>query len=298
LRNIIVDAPTRQLPLLGRSGLRFAIRAALREAAETRRKVVRTGVAIEDSDSFERITLTVEPLPDNGSAEPQYLVLFEAQGPNHHPGEQHVKDFAGEGTAELERELRDTRERLQSTIEEYETALEELKSSNEEMVSVNEEAQSTNEELEASKEEMQSLNEELNTINLELSHKVEDLDQANGDLRNLFESTRIATVFLDRNLVIRNFTPAASTFFALLPADIGRPLTDLATRLDYPELKEDIGAVFASGEMIERRLAPSADGQHHLARQLQRPAKLDGACLRPDDKGQLVRHIDGATHKG
>lgn len=359
-------APTRQLPLLVRRGLRLAIRAALREAAETRRRVVRPDVAIEDDDGVERIDLTVEPLPDDSSAEPRYLVLFETHGASHHQTEQHLKDFDGEGTTELEAELRATRERLQSTIEEYETSLEELKSTNEELVSVNEEAQSTNEELEASKEEMQSLNEELNTINLELRHKVEDLDQANDDLRNLFESTRIATVFLDRDLVIRNFTPAASTFFALLPADVGRPLTDLATRLDYPELKDDIAAVFASGEMIERRLAASAEGQHHLVRlipylghadgiqgvvddvhrhhqprqggsppaaahrraeppgqehaghcqqhrqphagscplargfrrKLQRPARLDGACLRPDDKGQLVRRLDRATPKG
>ena len=97
-------------------------------------------------------------------------------------------------------ELRETRERLQSLIEEYETALEELKSSNEELVSVNEELQSTNEELEASKEELQSVNEELQTVNLELSGKVEALDRANDDLQNLFDSTDVATVFLDRDL--------------------------------------------------------------------------------------------------
>ncbi len=92
-------------------------------------------------------------------------------------------------------------------IEEYETALEELKSSNEELVSVNEEMQSTNEELEASKEELQSVNEELHTVNAELNGKVDALDRANSDLQNLFESTDVATVFLDRNLVIRSFTP-------------------------------------------------------------------------------------------
>ena len=110
--------------------------------------------------------------------------------------------------AHVERELRDTRDRLQSMMEEYETALEELKSSNEELVSVNEELQSTNEELEASKEELQSLNEEMQTINAELGGKVEALDQANNDLQNLFESTQVATIFLDKSLVIRSFTPA------------------------------------------------------------------------------------------
>ena len=107
--------------------------------------------------------------------------------------------------AAFEGELRDTHDRLQSTIEEYETTLDELKSANEELVSLNEEMQSSNEELESSKEELQSLNEELQTVNHELSDKVEELDRANSDLRNVFVSTQIATVFLDQNLVIRSF---------------------------------------------------------------------------------------------
>ena len=85
-------------------------------------------------------------------------------------------------------------------VEEYETALEELKSANEELVSVNEELQSTNEELETSKEELQSVNEELQTVNAELRTRSTQLDRANSDLQNLFESTQIATVFLDREL--------------------------------------------------------------------------------------------------
>jgi PAS domain-containing protein len=155
---------------------------------------------------------------------------------------------------------------MQATIEEYETALEELRSSNEELVAINEEAQSTNEELEASKEEMQSLNEELNTINAELSRKIEELDRANNDLKNVFESTQIATVLLDRNLVICSFTPAASKFFHLIPSDPGRPLTDLACHLGYPEFKGDIQAVFDTGEMIEQWLARDENGAHYLVR--------------------------------
>jgi PAS domain-containing protein len=100
------------------------------------------------------------------------------------------------------------------------------------MVSVNEELQSINEELETSKEELQSVNEELRTVNLELSGKVEELDRANADLRNLFDSTQVATVFLDRHLVIRSFTPAVTAIFNLVAADRGRPLTDFASRLD------------------------------------------------------------------
>ncbi|MER8963027.1 chemotaxis protein CheB [Mesorhizobium sp. M0701] len=132
--------------------------------------------------------------------------------------------------------------------------------------SANEEAQSTNEELEASKEEKQSLNEELSTINAELTSKVEELDRANSDLRNLFESTEIATIFLDRNLVVRTFTPAASAFFNLRPSDVGRPLTDLSSQLDYPELKPHIEAVFETGETLNHHLARDDKGRFYLVR--------------------------------
>ena len=158
--------------------------------------------------------------------------------------------------ARAELEVRDMRERMQSTVEEYETALEELKSSNEELVSVNEEAQSTNEELEASKEEMQSLNEELNTINAELNSKVEELDRANTDLKNLYEATRIATVFLDGDLVDPQFHPGGLLLLQPAP-DRHRPAAHRtgASALDYPELQEHIRQVFATGEMVEHRLA-------------------------------------------
>ncbi|MER8704062.1 CheR family methyltransferase [Mesorhizobium sp. M0323] len=260
-------APSRQLLTQARHGLRLELRAALREAATTRRTVVRENIAVEEDDGqLQFITLTVEPYTERSNGEPLYLVLFNPVGQSQIRSEPAHESRGTDDAADLERELRDTRERLQSTIEEYETALEEVKSSNEELVSVNEEAQSTNEELEASKEEMQSLNEELNTINAELTGKIEELDRANSDLRNLFESTEIATIFLDRNLVVRTFTPAASSFFNLRPSDVGRPLTDLSSRLDYPELKRHIQAVFETGETLNHHLARDDNGRFHLVR--------------------------------
>lgn len=260
-------APSRQILSLAKKGLRLDLRAALREAYSTRATVVRDNILVDETeDRIQPITLTIEVLPDRGTDEPLFLVLFHPTGPVRDNSEPVNDNVATDGSAVLEHELRSTRERLQSTVEEYETALEELKSSNEELMSVNEEAQSTNEELEASKEEMQSLNEELNTINTELSAKIEDLDRANSDLKNLFESTEIATVFLDRHLVIRNFTPAASAFFNLRPADVGRPLTDLSTTLDYPALKEHIASVFETGELLEHHLARDEDDRHFLVR--------------------------------
>jgi two-component system, chemotaxis family, CheB/CheR fusion protein len=157
-------------------------------------------------------------------------------------------------------------EEQQSLAEEHQTALEELRSSNEELHSVNEELQSTNEELETSKEELQSLNEELHTVNLRLTEKVEELDHAHSDLKNLFDSTQIATVFLDRHLVIRNFTPAIASLYNLIPSDRGRPLSDIVSRLRYSKLEEDAAHVLSTLEPLERRIPRDDDTAHYIMR--------------------------------
>jgi len=123
------------------------------------------------------------------------------------------------------------------------TSQEELKSSNEELQSTNEELQSTNEELTTSKEEMQSLNEELQTVNAELQSKLDELSSSNNDMKNLLNSTDIATIFLDNEMHVRRFTLQAKTIFKLLPGDVGRPITDLASSLVYPDLEADVREV-------------------------------------------------------
>ncbi|KAF0197778.1 MAG: Uncharacterized protein FD166_1678 [Bacteroidetes bacterium] len=138
---------------------------------------------------------------------------------------------------ELELELQRANEELQSTREEMQTTQEELKSTNEEMQSTNEELQSTNEELTTSKEEMQSLNEELQTVNVELQSKITDFMVANNDMKNLLNSTDIATLFLDKELNIRRFTDQITKLFKLRQTDIGRPFTDMVTDLQYPDIK-------------------------------------------------------------
>src|SRR5215472_221843 len=248
--------PSRALMAMARKGLRLPLRSALHEAIESQRAAVRNNVELETDEKTEFVRITVEPVREEGN-ESLYLVVFNDHGapvPEERPAKSR-KGKARDSTLEhLERELRETRERLQSMAEEYETAIEELKSSNEEMVSVNEELQSTNEELETSKEELQSVNEELQTVNHELTVKIDELDRANSDLKNLYESTEIATVFLDRDLIIRSFTPAVTRIFNLIPSDRGRPLTDIAHNLDYAELPQDIQQLFGSRQPIERRI--------------------------------------------
>ena len=262
-------APTRQLLTMARRDLRLDLRALFQEAVETGRGATRTGVSLGGSDDgiLRTIDLTIEPLDDRSFGESLYLVLFADRG-QIASRETLSSDHATHDrvAADMERELRETRDRLQSMVEEYETALEELKSSNEELVSVNEEMQSTNEELEASKEELQSVNEELQTVNTELHNKLDDLDRANSDLQNLFECTQVATAFLDKNLKIRSFTPSVTKVFNILPTDRGRPITDLSSRLSLTELADDITKVLSGQGPIERRTQTDDHAAHYLVR--------------------------------
>lgn len=186
----------------------------------------------------------------------------------------------------LRAELRDTQVQLQSVTEEHGTAVEELRSANEELHSVNEEVQSTNEELETSKEEIQSVNEELHTVNAQLSEKVEELDRTASDLKNLFDSTEVATVFLDRHLVIRGFTPAVSGIYNLIPSDQGRPLTDIVSHLRYDGLREDVRTVLDTLEPLERQVTRDDGGIHYIMRIL--PYRTPDSAV----DGTLVTFLD------
>ncbi len=262
--------PSRHLLSVARRGLRLDLRAALREASEKRRRVQRPRVEMELNGTRQAIALTVSPLAQRDGFDALFLVAFAEQLPPAPRLETPIPAVADVQYAQLveplENELRETRERLQSATEEYETATEELKSANEEMVSVNEELQSINEELETSKEELQSVNEELRTSNLELTSKIEELDLANADLRNLFESTEIATIFLDRHLVIRSFTPAVTGIFDLVATDRGRSLTSFASHLDKVDFRGDAQRVMNGRSPVERRVTAHGGIAHYLMR--------------------------------
>lgn len=141
----------------------------------------------------------------------------------------------------------------------------ELMASNQELRAINDELRSTTEELDTSRKEMQSVNEELSAVNQELSANLEDLNRANSDLQNFMNATAIPTVFLDRDLQIMRYTPAAVRLFKLIPSDVGRPLSDLHHQLEYAEMMADARRVVEGGSMrssivvglTQKSLAPS-----------------------------------------
>lgn len=162
--------------------------------------------------------------------------------------------------AQMERDLAVAQMALNDALKELESTTEEMKSSNEEYHSVNEELQASNEELETAKEEMQSINEELRTVNAEISDKNDQLQRLNSDLRNLLDSTQIATMFLDAELKIKSFTPGMMDLIHLRDGDIGRPVTELVSRLSHDNIEQDVRGSLEKLHMVEREVRTAATG--------------------------------------
>jgi two-component system CheB/CheR fusion protein len=238
-------APTHNILELARDGLRIELSTAIRKAIVADQTVTRRKIAVKTNGDSQMIDLHVSPQRSPKELSGHLLVVFTDIDVAAKPDE--TQAAAKNGTpaeasriSELEQELAKTRESHQTTVEELESSNEELKATNEELQSANEELQSTNEELESSREELQSLNEELQTVNAELQSKVEELSATHGDMRNLLNSTQIATIFVDNDLRIRRFTQKATTMINLIETDTGRPLQHVVTNLAYDGIIADL----------------------------------------------------------
>jgi len=232
---------------MAREGLRLELTSAVRRCRQLKKAVTLQGLKVKTNGGYQPMDLAVRSLRegDDRLGNLTLVAFHELAGQKVSKGRKAASPAKAslKRIAELEQELRSTQESLQTTIEEMETSNEELKSMNEEMQSTNEELQSTNEELETSKEEMQSLNEELVTVNSELQAKIEELSKLNNDMKNLLDSTHIATLFLDMQLRITRFTPDATKIVNLMASDIGRPLSDIASNLRQEDLVRDAKSV-------------------------------------------------------
>lgn len=250
--------PTRDLLSLARPGLRTKIRAACHKVLSGGDTVSNIDARLPRNGASTVCTICVSLLHEPKDAEGLLLVTFQDRAEEAAPSgtPSLVTEEESAVVRQLEYEVETTREDLQSTIEE-------LQSSNEEVMSMNEELQSANEELETSKEELQSFNEELSTVNSQLQDKVEELERANNDFRNLLTSTEIATVFLDTDLRIRRFTPASAPLLNLIESDIGRPIRDFALRFTDQTLLQDAGRVLDKLTPVETEVR-SEDGRCYL----------------------------------
>ncbi len=222
--------------VMARPGLRTQLAVALREALQEKKSVELNALRIEE-DPKHMVHITVDAIREPKALEGMAMIVFrEATDP---AAGRSRRRATGSFDPEMADELERSREEIRALRQEMGASQEELQATNEELQSTNEELQSANEELTTSKEEAQSMNEELQTINGELQSKLDDLALAQSDMQNLLNSTNIATLFLDAELNVRRFTDKATHIFRLRDGDVGRPLSDLASLLMYPELHSD-----------------------------------------------------------
>ncbi|MFL5370407.1 MAG: CheR family methyltransferase, partial [Myxococcales bacterium] len=247
---------------MAREGLRYGLSSTLQKAIRQGRAVTVRGLTVSTNGASQEVDVTVKPIEEPDPLRGTCLVVFRDAPPRADEGKVRRKGARARPrrTEELERENKRVHEELRNTREDMQSTEEELRSANEELQSTNEELQSTNEELTTSKEEMQSMNEELQTVNAELQAKVDELSRASNDMRNLLDSTEIATVFLDASLGIRRYTDRATRLLRLIPSDVGRAITDITTDLQFPELPDAVAQVLETLAPLEREIS-TADGR-------------------------------------
>ena len=244
---------------MARDSLRHELADLVKRASQGDGMIVVRGLIQRDAAGkpSQSLDLTAEAMPESGPLSGTMLVTF-ATSPL--PPERRRSRSANPQVLELEQQLAQARLEIQAVRDEMQASREELKSANEELQSTNEELQSTNEELTTSKEEMQSLNEELYTVNAELQLKVDDLSLVNGDMKNLLNSTDVATIFLDNKLRIRRFTDQSTHIYKLIPGDLQRPLSDIVNDLQYPDLEADAQEVLRTLVFCEKQIPTRGGG--------------------------------------
>jgi two-component system CheB/CheR fusion protein len=244
-------APSYNLMRMAREGLASVLAVLISRANSRPGEAIKREVSVGTDGDGERVDISARRLTEPEELQGLVLLSFRSASP---PlvAEERPEDIDKDSQLNLlEQELRYSKESHQSTTEELETTNEELQSTNEELQSTNEELQSANEELETSKEEMQSLNQELRTVNAELQARISDLSQVKDDMKNLLNSSQVATIFLDDHLNIKRFTPQAREVISVIDSDIGRPVGDLVSRLEYTGLVADARSVLDSLVRVE-----------------------------------------------
>ncbi|MEM5516330.1 chemotaxis protein CheB [Henriciella sp. AS95] len=254
-------APSTSLDDFLTAELRLPVHSALDEARRTGLEAEIANIVTNIGDTPRLFDVAVTPFGSDSD-----LMLVSLNEVRQRDSGEITDSPDSRTSGDYEEELILTRKRLSSLEQEFETSEQELRSANEELLSMNEELQSSNEELETSREELQSINEELETINAELSENNRQLTRANSDMRNLLESTDIATLFLDQADCVRLYTPELNRLFGVQERDVGRPIHDMASKVEYPDLATDADQVRRTLQPIERELRIEATDETFQAR--------------------------------
>ena len=248
---------------MAREELRFDLGNAFQKAIRQKEPIIAKDIKIGTNGGTQIVDITIQMIEEPEALRGMVMIVFtEVKMPLAKKTSTRSRNTPS-GNArvlELEEELKRVNETQQATREEMQSSQEELTSTNEELQSTNEELQSTNEELTTSREEMQSLNEELQTVNVEQQAKMDELSRVSDDMRNLLNSTEIITIFLDNKLNVRRFTTGADTLFKLIPGDVGRPLSDIASNLLYPNMAEEAHDVLRKLIFSEKQIS-ATDGR-------------------------------------
>ncbi|HEY9768791.1 MAG TPA: chemotaxis protein CheB [Coleofasciculaceae cyanobacterium] len=260
------------------SDLHLPLITALHRAKQERSPISYLGIKVKHQNQSRNFKLEVTYNESNKLADDFFsIIIQEGEIPRQASGERfEVELEASQRIVELEYELQQTRVNLQSVIEELETT--------------NEEQQATNEELTAANEELHSVNEELYTVNTQYQLKIEELTELNNDVDNLLRSTDIGVVFLDRDLKIRRFTPAATVAINLLEADINRPLEHITHNLDCQDMMQLLQGVIRSHRVVNREVKLVKNDFHLLMRvnpYLLENGQLDGVVISFIDINEL-----------
>lgn len=221
---------------MAREGLRLPLFNALKQAVSQQEPVELHNLEVQTGTGIQHVDVTVQALREPPAMRDKIIVVFRDVAVAARPNR---KKRSSPTTANLEAEVLQYQREIERLSEEARLSREELEAANETLQSTNEELQSANEELTTSKEEMQSMNEELQTINSELQAKLDDLALAQSDMQNVLNSIEIAILFLDQNLNVRRYTSRAASIISLRESDVGRPLKELTTILEYPDLDKD-----------------------------------------------------------
>jgi two-component system CheB/CheR fusion protein len=253
---------------MARDGLRYELHSTFQKALLELKTVTVKNLVVGTNGDAQIVNVTIQPIHGNNALSGTIMIVFRDVEAASIP-ETSVKSRPGAAhkarLVELELQLNYAHQEVQTIREEMQTSQEELKSANEELQSTNEELQSTNEELTTSKEELQSMNEELQTVNHELQANLDELSHAHNDMKNLLDSTDIATLFLDNQLRVRRFTRQTSQITRLLPSDVGRPITDIASALLHPQMADDAREVLRTLVKVDKQIA-TPDGSWFTVR--------------------------------